>query len=223
MGGQGCAARGHGYGPCVVRRIRRVAPSQVVPEGVSEWPEEAGVAGGVGGGAGVAGCARWCGLGSPHWGQWVRRCAAPRQTQWSGLQGRAVCGSRWRTQRGHAGAGGWRYLWTDIDVGEWELAARACLWARVQYLWCPCVLCRCCARWMVFMRGGGLVLGGVSWGRSSRLVEQVFEEVGLVLVGQGGCMLQLFVGAVCELLRCLGNGHPLHVRRRGLGDLRVGA
>ena len=45
MGGQGCAARGHGYGPCVVRRIRHVVPSQVVPEGVGEEPEEAGVAG----------------------------------------------------------------------------------------------------------------------------------------------------------------------------------
>ena len=45
MGGQGCAARGHGYGPCVVRRVRHVVPSQVVPEGVGEEPEEAGVAG----------------------------------------------------------------------------------------------------------------------------------------------------------------------------------
>ena len=36
-------------------------------------------------------------------------------------------------------------------------------------------------------------------------------------------MLQVPVGAVCELLRCLGNGRPLHVRRRGLGVLRVGA
>ena len=49
MGGQGCAALGHGYGPCVVRRLRHVVPSQVVPEGVGEWPEEAGVAGGGGG------------------------------------------------------------------------------------------------------------------------------------------------------------------------------
>ena len=49
MGGQGCAARGHGYGSCVVRRVRHVVPSQVVPEGVGEWPEEAGVAGGGGG------------------------------------------------------------------------------------------------------------------------------------------------------------------------------
>ena len=45
----------------------------------------------------------------------------------------------------------------------------------------------------------------------------------LVCLGQGCCMLQVFVGAVCELLRCLGNGHPLHVRHRGLGVLRVGA
>ena len=48
MGGQGYAARGHGHGPCVVRRVRHVVPSQVVPEGVGEEPEEAGVAGGGG-------------------------------------------------------------------------------------------------------------------------------------------------------------------------------
>ena len=70
-----------------------------------------------GGAAGAAGRSRWLGLRSPQWGQCVRRCAAPRQTQWSGLQGRAVCGSRWRTQRGHAVAGGWLYLWTDGGVG----------------------------------------------------------------------------------------------------------
>ena len=52
MGGQGCAARGHCYGPCVVRSVRHVVPSQVVPEGVGEWPEEAGVAGGGGCGLG---------------------------------------------------------------------------------------------------------------------------------------------------------------------------
>ena len=48
MGGQGCAAGGHGYGPCVVRRVRNVVPSQVVPEGVGEELEEAGLAGGGG-------------------------------------------------------------------------------------------------------------------------------------------------------------------------------
>ena len=114
--------------------------------------------------AGAAGRARCRGLRSPQWGQW--------QTQWSGLQGRAVCGSRWRTQRGHVVAGGWWYLWTDGGVGEWGLAARACWWA--------CVPCQCCARWMVCRRGGGPVLGGMSWGRFSWLVEQEFEEVGLV-------------------------------------------
>ena len=67
------------------------------------------------GAAGAAGRARWWGLRSPQWGQWPRRCAAPRQTQRSGLQGRAVCGSRWRTQRQHAVAGGWWYL---VD-GRW--------------------------------------------------------------------------------------------------------
>ena len=44
VGGQGCAALGHGYGPRVVRCVRHVVPSQVVLKGVSEWPEEAGVA-----------------------------------------------------------------------------------------------------------------------------------------------------------------------------------
>ena len=71
-----------------------------------------------GGAAGAVGRSRWWGLRSPQWGQWVRRCAAPRQIQRSGLQRRAVCGSRWRTQRGHAVAGGWWYLWTDGGVGE---------------------------------------------------------------------------------------------------------
>ena len=44
--------RGHGYGPCVVRRVCNVVPSQVVPEGVAEWPEEAAEASG-GAAAGV--------------------------------------------------------------------------------------------------------------------------------------------------------------------------
>ena len=30
----------------MVRCVRHIVPSQVVPEGVGEWPEEAGVAGG---------------------------------------------------------------------------------------------------------------------------------------------------------------------------------
>ena len=50
MGGQGHATRGHGHGPCVVRRVRHGVPSQVVPEGVGEDPKEAGVA--CGGGCG---------------------------------------------------------------------------------------------------------------------------------------------------------------------------
>ena len=74
-------------------------------------------------------------------GQWVRSCPSPKQTQWSGLQGRAVCGSRWHTQRGHAVAGGWRYLWTDGGGGAIGLVARA--WRRmcVPRLWCSCVPC----------------------------------------------------------------------------------
>ena len=47
-GGRVCVARGHGYGPCVVRRVRHVVPSQLVHESVGEVPEEAGVAGGGG-------------------------------------------------------------------------------------------------------------------------------------------------------------------------------
>ena len=38
----------------------------------------------------------------------------------------------------------------------------------------------------------------MSRGRFSWLVEQVFEEVDLVCLGQGCCMLQVFVGAVYE-------------------------
>ena len=64
---------------------------------------------------------------------------------------------------------------------------------------------------------------GMSRGRFSWLVEQEFEEVGLVCWGQGCRMLQVFVGAVCELLCRLGNGRPLHVCRRGLRVLPVGA
>ena len=48
VGGQRCAARGHGYGPRVVRRVCHVVLSQVVPDGIGEWPEETGVAGGGG-------------------------------------------------------------------------------------------------------------------------------------------------------------------------------
>ena len=71
VGGQGYAARRHRYDPCVVCHVRHVVPSQVVPEGVGEWPEEAAVAGGGGGGgaAGAAGRSRWWGLRSPQWGQ----------------------------------------------------------------------------------------------------------------------------------------------------------
>ena len=60
----------------------------------------------AGGTAGAASCARWIGLRSLQFGQWLRRYAAPRQTQLFGLQGRYVRGSRWRTQRGHAVASG---------------------------------------------------------------------------------------------------------------------
>ena len=146
------------------------------------------------------------------WGQWVWRYATPRQTQWSGSQGMAGCGSCWHTQREHAVAGGWRYLWTDGGVGAWGLVVRACQRVCVWFLWCSCMPCWCCVWWMVCRHGGGPVLGGISRGTFSRLVEQEFEEVGLVCQGKGGCMLQVFVDAVGELFRCLGNGRPLHVR-----------
>ena len=55
--GQGCAARGHGYGPHVVRCVRHVVIPQLVPGGVGDWPKEAGVAGGGGSGCGRGPCA----------------------------------------------------------------------------------------------------------------------------------------------------------------------
>ena len=116
-------------------------------------------------------------------------------------------------------AGGWWYLWTDGGVQGWGLAARAWWWACVRCLWRPCVPCQCCAPCV------GMVVSRVAmaWGRFSWLVEQEFEEVGLVCLGQGCCMLKVFVGAVCQLLCCLGNGRPLHVRRCGVGVFRPGA
>ena len=120
-------------------------------------------------------------------------------------------------------AGGWRYRWTNGGVEAWGLVARAmwrvCVWC----LWCSCMPCRCGACWMVWGLGGGPVSDGTLRGWFSRFVEQEFEEVGLVCRGQGGCMLQVFVGAVCELFCCLGNRSPLHVRCCGLGVFRVGA
>ena len=45
VGGHRCAARGHGYGPRVVGCVRHVVPSRMTPEGLNEWPEEAGLRG----------------------------------------------------------------------------------------------------------------------------------------------------------------------------------
>ena len=132
-------------------------------------PKKLGSLAGGGGAAGAAGCVRCWGLRSPQWEQWVRRCAAPGQTQWSGLQGRAVCGSRWRIQRGHAVAGGWPYLWGDAGLGAWGLVVRACWWVRVRCLSCSRVPCRCCAWWTVLGLGGvprrvvGRWLGSHGW------------------------------------------------------------
>ena len=77
VGRQGCAARGHCYGPRVVRCVRHVVPSQVVPEGVGERPGEAGVAGG----------------GERGWGCGPRAVVGV----WvpvGGVVGEAVCGSQ---------------------------------------------------------------------------------------------------------------------------------
>ena len=138
-----------------------------------------------GGAAGAAGRARWSGLTCPQWGQWVRPCAAPRQTEWSGVQSRALCCSRWHGQRGHAVGGGWRYLSTDGGVAAPGLVARACWRVCVRCLWWSCVPCRCCAWWMV-CRHGQLRVQGCMWrGSPSPLVEQQVEEVGLVRQGQG--------------------------------------
>ena len=80
----------------------------MAPRSCSGWQGDAA--------AGAAGRSRWCGLRSSQWGHWVRWYAAPRQIEWSGLQGRAFCGSRLGTQRGNAWAGGWWYLWTEGGV-----------------------------------------------------------------------------------------------------------
>ena len=77
VGVQGCAAHGHGYGPRVVRCFHHVVPSQVVPEGVGEWPEEAGVAGG-------GGCSWGCGP----------RTVVEVEVPAVGAVGAAVCGSQ---------------------------------------------------------------------------------------------------------------------------------
>ena len=116
-------------------------------------------------------------------------------------------------------AGGWRYLWTDAGVGVWQLVARACWQVCVRCLCCSCVPCRCRAWSMVCgLGGGGPVSGGMSRGGVSHLVEHEFEEVGLVRRGQGGCMLQVFVGAAWELFCCLGNDRPLNVRCQAWGS-----
>ena len=79
VGGQACAARGHGYGPRVVRYVRHVVPprrcQRVSVSGPRRLPWLA-----AGGAAEAAGRAQWWGLRCPQWGQSLRRCAAPRLT-----------------------------------------------------------------------------------------------------------------------------------------------
>ena len=80
-------------------------------------------------------------------------------------------------------AGGWRHLWMDGGVGAWGLAVRACWRACVWCLWCSCVPRRCCVWWMVRGLGGGPAPGGRLLEGALRLVEQEFEELGLVRRG----------------------------------------
>ena len=103
----------------------------------------------------------------PAVGQRVRRCAAPRQTQRLGLQGRAVCGSSRRTQSGYAIAGG-----TCGRMVAWDHGGLRCV--PVVLLLVAMVLCA-----VVGARAGGdsPLLGAL------QLVEQDFEEVGLVCWG----------------------------------------
>ena len=125
--------------------------------------------------------------------------------------------------------GGTRWLAVGGTCGRTVVWGHGGLW-RAHAGGCVCGVCgaRACRAGVVPSgscagMGGGPVPVGMSRGRFSRLVEQEFEEVGMVRRGQGGCMLQVFVGAVGELFRCLGNGRPLHVCCRGLGVVRVGA
>ena len=181
--GAGCGGAGmcrpYGDAPCEVCRVPRELPSKVVPEGVDGRSEEAWV-------AGWGGCGLGCGrcvvvrVALLQWGQWTRRSAAPRQTQWFGLQGRAVCGSRWRTQRGHAVAGGWRYLWTAGGVGAWGFVVCGCWRTFVRCLWWSCVSWSSCVQWMAASCEGVSAPAVRSLGGTLRLVEQEFREVGLV-------------------------------------------
>ena len=134
--------------------------------------------------AGAAACV-WCwGLSFLQSGQWVRWCAANRQTQWFVLQGRVVCGSGWRPKSGHAVARGSPYLWTDGGMGAQGLPVCACWQACVWCLWCSCLLLWCCVRWMARgLGGGGPAPGVTSLGGALRLVEQEFQEVGMVCWG----------------------------------------
>ena len=120
-------------------------------------------------------------------------------------------------------AGGWRYLWTDGAVGERGLVVRAWWWVCVRCLCCLCVPCRCCAWWMVCRRGSGSCVGGMSWGRVSRLVKQEFEEVGLSVWGRAAACCRYLWVRYDNLLHCLGNGRPFHVRCCGQGVFRMGA
>ena len=125
--------------------------------------------------------------------------------------------------------GGTRWLVVGGTCGRTVVWGHGGLW-RAHAGGCVCRVCgaRVCRagvvpRGLCAGMGWGPAPGGMSLGRFSRLVEQEFEEVGVVLRGQAGCMLRVFLGAVGELFPCLGNSRPLHVRCCGLGVVRVGA
>ena len=125
--------------------------------------------------------------------------------------------------------GGKRWLVVGGTCGRTVVWGHGGLW-RAHAGVCVCVVCgaRACCGGVVpggwcAGKGGGPVPDGMSRGRFSRLVDQEFEEGRPGLLGQRGCMLQVFVGAVGEIFRCLGNGGLLHVPCRGRGVVRVAA
>ena len=114
-------------------------------------------------------------------------------------------------------ASGWRYLWMGGGVGARGFAlcvcSQACVWCR----WCLCVSCWCFVWWVVLGSGDPWcwVDGSCGCAGASRLVEEEFEELGLVRWGQRGCVLQVYVDAVREVCGHCGDGCSLHVCRRG--------
>ena len=80
-------------------------------------------------------------------------------------------------------AGGWRYLSNAGCHGAWGLVVCTCWLVCVRCLWCWSVSWSCCVRLMAAGGGGGPARAVRSLGGALRLVEQEFEEVGLVCWG----------------------------------------